>query len=173
MPARASRHFARRSGEGGRRGASPLRATFWGYVGQLVNKGDGGSNQLVRLIGAEKFEQLVAKLVEADTFSGLPLIRSYLQTELRQQQEETGVYEDLQLPSGVYVLSYFANIVQGVEKSQRFDGAQDPLPIGCGDEVELLEIPDAQLGHAQDDGFGCFRGDQSVEHLAVFGHHGV
>jgi type IV pilus assembly protein PilM len=105
------------AGAEGRRGASPLRATFWGYVGQSVNKGEGGSNQLVRLLGAEKFEELIEKLLESDTFARLPIVRSYLQDELKKQQEETGVYEDLQLPSGLYVMSFFANVVQKVEKN--------------------------------------------------------
>lgn len=106
--------------EGGRRsrrGSQAVRAEFWGYVGQLMNKTKGGgSNQLVRLIGAQKFEQLTKKLVDADTFDRLKIIRSYLQSELRKQQEATGVYDDLQLSSGTYVMAYFADVIQSVEK---------------------------------------------------------
>jgi Tfp pilus assembly PilM family ATPase len=102
--------------EGGqaRRGASAVRATFWGYVGLLMN--DGQPNSVLRPLGPKNFETLTKQLVDAETFKRLPAIRSALEKHLQDQQEQTGVFEDLRLPSGVYVLSYFADAVQRIEK---------------------------------------------------------
>lgn len=97
---------------GARRGASSLRATFFGYVGYLMNN---TANNVIRQLGAQRFEELTRKVVERDTFERLPVIREALDRHLREQREQTGVYEDLQLPSGAYVLSYFADVVKTVE----------------------------------------------------------
>jgi hypothetical protein len=102
--------------EGGeaRRGASAVRATFWGYVGLLMN--DGQPNSVLRPLGPKNFEGLTRQLVDLQTFQRLPAIRSALEKHLQDQQEQTGVFEDLRLPSGVYVLSYFADVIQRIEK---------------------------------------------------------
>lgn len=102
--------------EGGqaRRGASAVRATFWGYVGLLMN--DGQPNSVLRPLGPKNFEDLTRQLVDMETFKRLPTIRSALEKHLQDQQEQTGVFEDLRLPSGVYVLSYFADVIQRIEK---------------------------------------------------------
>jgi type IV pilus assembly protein PilM len=102
--------------EGGeaRRGASAVRATFWGYVGLLMN--DGQPNSVLRPLGPKNFESLTRQLVDLETFQRLPAIRSALEKHLQDQQEQTGVFEDLRLPSGVYVLSYFADVIQRIEK---------------------------------------------------------
>lgn len=96
-----------------RRGAAGIRAVFWGYVGQLMNAQQ--PNNVIAHLGAKKFEDLTRKLVAQETFLRLPVIRSELEKHLKEQREQTGVYEDLQLPSGVYVLSYFSNVIKQVE----------------------------------------------------------
>jgi hypothetical protein len=100
-------------GAQGRRGASGVRATYWGYVGMLMNEGE--PQNVIRPLGSEKFAELNRGLVEQETFQRLPTIRTALEKELQHQQESTGVFEDLQLPSGVYVISYFADVIQRIE----------------------------------------------------------
>ena len=101
-------------GEEGGRGSTRVRAEFWGFVGALMNV--NGQYSLQRVLGNQEFEKLTENVIERPTFERLRYIRSALNTHLRKEQESTGVYQDLQLPSGVYVLSYWADVIAEVEK---------------------------------------------------------
>ncbi|MBK8976071.1 MAG: pilus assembly protein PilM [Planctomycetes bacterium] len=99
--------------EGDNAGTGRVRAQFWGYVRALMQSGSAQSVQ--RVLGNEEYEKLMRKLVGADTFERLPLIRAHLEQHLKREQEKTGVYQDLQLPSGVYVLSWMGDVVERME----------------------------------------------------------
>ncbi len=89
---------------------------FSGYTGYVYN-----SNQLstsvVRYMDDKVYTRLGEELVAADTFERLPMIKDAINQHLRDRQEETGVYRDLKLDSGYYVVAYLADVIQGIEQS--------------------------------------------------------
>jgi len=84
------------------------------------------------------YTELGDELLAVDTFERLPLIRRKLMEFHRKQQQATGVYQDLRLPSGLHVLAYLATIIKGIEKD-----------LGAFLVTELdLKLPYRELGRA-------------------------
>ncbi|MHC5063824.1 MAG: pilus assembly protein PilM, partial [Planctomycetota bacterium] len=87
---------------------------FSGYTGYVYN-----SNQLstsvVRYMDDKVYTRLGEDLVSADTFERLSMIEKALSKHLEDRQEETGVYRDLKLDSGYFVMAHLAKIIRGIE----------------------------------------------------------
>ncbi|MCC6783304.1 MAG: pilus assembly protein PilM [Planctomycetes bacterium] len=96
------------------RGESRVKARFWGHVGRLMSA--GSADNLQRYLGPQEFEKLTRDIIARPTFERLPVIRERLGKQLTAQQESTGIYENLQLPSGVQVLSAFSETLQSIER---------------------------------------------------------
>ncbi|MFO1053474.1 MAG: pilus assembly protein PilM [Planctomycetota bacterium] len=98
------------SEESGRR----PKAVFFGFVSRMLSP--SGDKRLERYMGAKDFDALVRDVAQRPTFQRLPKIREELEKNLKRKQAETNIYEDLQLPSGIYVLSDFAQTLQSIER---------------------------------------------------------
>lgn len=121
------------------RGESRVKARFWGYVGRLMSHNSG--DNLMRFLGPQEFEKLTRDVIARPTFERLPLIRERLGKQLTQQQESTGIYESLQLPSGVQVLSAFAEVVKAVERDLgEFLVSEVDLSIPASKENKYLQV---------------------------------
>ncbi len=99
--------------EGRRRGATRTTAEFWGYVGNLMQ--DNSKECVLRLLGNKEYSDLTKRLLDTETFDRLREIRLFLERHLKREQEKTGIFQSLALPSGVYVVSYFADVVKATE----------------------------------------------------------
>jgi type IV pilus assembly protein PilM len=93
------------------RGEKP-KVSFWGYLGALMSKGAQGVQQYLT---PKEFATLTDDLQARPTFQRLPRLREELAKKLKDKQAETNIYEDLQVPSGFYVLSRFSDAVKSIE----------------------------------------------------------
>ena len=98
---------------GPRGGQSSISGNFFGFVSRFMsNRQD---YLLTRYLSPKEFETLTRDIIERPTFQRLPRIREVLDQKLKQKQAETSIYEDLQLPSGVLVLSKFSEVLKSIE----------------------------------------------------------
>ncbi|MEM7199275.1 MAG: pilus assembly protein PilM [Planctomycetota bacterium] len=92
------------------RGRERKEATFYGYLGGLVNPGDewfAGD----RFYTDGEFRKLIDKLLAADTFVRLPVLRQELKRHYEEQQKKSGYYADLRLGSGLGALVEFTEVL--------------------------------------------------------------
>ncbi|MCA8943507.1 MAG: pilus assembly protein PilM [Planctomycetes bacterium] len=99
--------------QGGRRSEEFKKAEFYGYVNNLMNQNSRYS--LSQLIERKEFQKLLDDVIDAPTFDRIGVIERYLSDYVKKQREATGVYQDLQLPSGFEVLSKFAEVIERIE----------------------------------------------------------
>lgn len=88
---------------------------FSGFTGWAYNPNQP-STSVVRFMDDKAYIELGEELLAVDTFERLPMIRKKLMAHHRAKQQETGVYQDLRLPSGLNRLAYMATLIKGIEK---------------------------------------------------------
>lgn len=100
---------------GDRRGQAFVEkgGSFYGYVANFMNSRAGFSTE--QILDRRKQQELLLKVVDTPVFERLKVIRKFLEKELEEQRRATGVYQDLQLPSGFLVLSQLCAAIQKAE----------------------------------------------------------
>ncbi len=101
--------------EGSGRAKGSLKAEFHGYTALLINE-KAGKYSAFEYLDRKQYRQLLEKVAEADTFDRLRVVHKYMQKLVKDQREETGIYEDLQLPSGFEALARFCQVIANVEQ---------------------------------------------------------
>ena len=97
---------------GGRANQRKVEALYYGLLQPLLS---GSSSRVVKALEPAASDTVLRQVEQTETFKRLPRLLAALQQQLRKVQSETGVYSNLQLRSGVYVISYFANEIQNAE----------------------------------------------------------
>ncbi|MEO0481595.1 MAG: pilus assembly protein PilM [Planctomycetota bacterium] len=97
---------------GGRGGESKVEATYYGLLGHLVNRGF----PVYEALEGENRDKVLRQVEGAETFDRLLVLRSALRRALEAEQSRTGIFSDLQLRSGAYVLNWFAQQIHDSEE---------------------------------------------------------
>lgn len=99
-------------GPGGRANQRRVSATHYGILNRLLT---GERSPVARALEPVEVDKVLRQIEQTDTFKRLPRLKTILTQQLRDLQSKTGVYSNLQLRSGVYVISWFANQIQLAE----------------------------------------------------------
>lgn len=110
---------------------------FFGYISPLVNvNGDGWFARRENLDRSD-YQDLLGELADKPVFGRLRHLYNKVKKMLQKRQAEIGIYQDLQLPSGLAVLTRFAGILLPLEAQL---GRYQVLDIDYSRPAQTLKV---------------------------------